>query len=122
MMQSFIIIEPDPVVCMDIEGMLIDAFPVSHVSSGASLADIGAAINNCGPGTALFVRGSLVAEDDRLRAALHTAVVRKSRVVIIGQADDLDFPAIFVDLPFTTDMVIAAIAQDPSRGKATPAD
>ena len=46
MARNFIIIEPDPVVCMDIEGMLIATYPDCQIAAGSSLAEIGAAIYN----------------------------------------------------------------------------
>lgn len=115
-MTKFIIIEPDPVVCMDVEGMLIAEYAGCHVTTGASLSQIGAAINNCGPDTTLFMRGSLVSQSDDLKRVVQTAATRGSQVVIIGEAAKFDFPVTFIELPFTTDMVIAAVAQDAKSG------
>lgn len=115
MAKNFIIIEPDPVVCMDVEGMLIDKYPHCHVTAGATLADIGAAIYNCGPDSALFVKATLVLADSDLRRVLETAATRGCAIVVIGHADDLDFPASFVELPFTTDMMLAAVERQNSE-------
>ncbi len=109
MSKNFIIIESDPIVCMDLEGMLISRYADSHIASGASLQDIGAAIYNCGPDTTLFVRAGLLKESSDLTRVIQMAATRGSHIVIMGQCVDLPFPATCVDLPFTTDMVISVI-------------
>jgi len=107
--KNFIIIEPDPIVCMDVEGMLATAYPESRVIAGASLSDIGSAIYTCSPNTMLFVKGALVSDSDDLRRVLQTAAARGCRIVTIGEAEGLDVPVTHIELPFTTDMVIAAV-------------
>ena len=118
MSKNFIILETDPIVCMDLEGMLIGRYAESQVTQGSTLAEIGPAIYNCGPDTVLFVRGTLVEESDDIRRVLQTAATRGSHVVVIGQEKEMGFPATFVDLPFTTEMVFAAVnpgaSPDPS--------
>lgn len=120
--KNFIIIEPDPVVCMDVEGMLIAEYPACHVACGSSLAEIGAALNNCGPDTTLFIRGSLISESADLEKVVQTAATRGSHIVIIGEAEDFDFPVTLVELPFTTDMVIAAVAQNAKKADVRAAE
>ncbi len=106
--ENFIIIEPDPIVAMDVEGLLITQFPRAHVVTGASLADIGSAIHNCGPDTTFVVKGALLASDDDLMRVVRIAAVRKARIVVIGEPFELAFPANFISLPFTSDMMLAA--------------
>lgn len=113
--KTFIIIEPDPVVCMDVEGMLIAEYPKSQLSVGASLADVAPMTYSCGANCTLFVRGSLISESDDLGRAVRIAATRGCRIVIIGLEEDFDFPATFIDLPFTTDMVMAAVGQAASE-------
>lgn len=115
MSKDFIILEPDPIVCMDLEGMLIGRFPNSYLAQGASLSDIGAAIYNCGPDSVLFIRSTLMDESDDIRRVVQTIASRGSHVVIIGQQKQVAFPATFVDLPFTTEMVFSAVDAGASR-------
>ena len=97
---------------MDVEGLLISQYPRAHVTTGASLADIGPAIHNCGPASTLVVKAALLTDDDDLRRVVRTAAIRKVRIVVIGGPFDFDFPATFIELPFTSEMVLAAMTQD----------
>ncbi len=112
MTKSFIIIEPDPIVAMDVEGLLSSQFPRADITTGASLADIGPAIHNCGPASMLVVKGALLADDGDLRRVVQTAAVRRARIFVIGEPSDLDFPVTFIELPFTSDTMLAAMTQD----------
>ncbi|MEL7211344.1 MAG: hypothetical protein AAGK92_01705 [Pseudomonadota bacterium] len=121
MSKSFVILEPDPIVCMDLEGMLIGRFPGSPLMQGAALSDLGTAIYNCGPDTTFFVRSNLMDEDKDVSGVIETVATRGSHIVIIGPDRQTAFPATFIDLPFTTDMIVAAV--DPSAcpdGDETP--
>lgn len=112
MAENFIIIEPDPTVAMDVEGLLISQFPRAHITTGASLADIGPAIHNCGPASTMVVKGTLLADDGDLRRVARIAAVRKARIVVIGGPFDLDFPVTFIELPFTSDTMLAAMTRN----------
>jgi hypothetical protein len=54
----------------------------------------------------------MVSESDDLRRVLQAVATRGCHIVIIGDAKDVDFPVTVIELPFTTDMVIAAVVQD----------
>lgn len=110
--ESFIIIEPDPIVVMDIEGLLTAQFPRARIVAGASLADIGPAVDGCGPETTFVVKGSIVADDDDLRRVVAGAAVRKARIVVIGGPFEFDFAATFIEMPFSSDMMLAVMTQD----------
>ena len=118
MARNFIIVEPDPIVCMDVEGMLVAQYPGAQVVAGASFKGIGAAIDNSGPDSTLFVKGALVTASDDLRRVLQAAATRGSRIVIIGESKAVNFPAIFLELPFTTDIVIAVVDRDVPTGES----
>ena len=109
MAQSFIIVEPDPIVCMDMQGILLTRYPQSDIIVGASLSDLGPAIHICGAETTLFIKSTLFADDDELQHATRTAAARGGQVVMIGHTGGVDFAAVFVELPFTTEMVLAAL-------------
>lgn len=119
--KNFIIIEPDPIVTMDVEGLLISQFPHAHITTGASLADIGSAIHNCGPASTMVVKGTLLADDGDLRRVARIAAIRKARIVVIGGPFDFDFPATFIELPFTSDMMLAAMTQGTPEPDLDPA-
>jgi hypothetical protein len=110
--ENFIIIEPDPIVAMDVEGLLTAQFPRACITAGASLVDIGPAIHSCGPETTLVVKGSIVAYDDDLRRVVREAAVRMARIVVIGGPFEFDFAVTFIELPFTSDMMLAVMTQD----------
>lgn len=114
--KNFIIIEPDPIVAMDVEGLLISQFPRALITTGASLADIGPVIHNCSPASTMVVKGTLLADDDDLRRVVQIAAVREARIVVIGGPFDFGFPSTFIELPFTSDMVLAAM----TRGTPEP--
>ena len=121
MSKNFVIIEPDAIVAMDVEGLLISQFPRARISTGVSLADIGPAIHNCGPDCTVVVKGTLLAEDGDLWRVARRAAVRNARIVVIGEPFECDFPATFVRLPFTSDMVLAAMAQGTPEPDRDPA-
>ena len=116
MARNFIIIEPDPVVCMDIEGMLIATYPDCQIAAGSSLAEIGAAIYNCGPDSALIVRGTLISDSDDLKRVVQTAAARGAKIVVLGDFNDVGCPASYVELPFTSETVCAAVDFDATTG------
>ena len=109
MPNNFIILEPDTIVCMDLEGMLAARYPGGCVVQGSSLSELGPAIHNCGPDTVLVIRGTLLFSSDDVRRVVRTVATRGSHIVIIGQEETVEFPATFVDLPFTTEMMFAAV-------------
>ena len=119
--RSFIIIEPDPIVCLDMEGMLTTRYPQSDVIAGASLSDIGHAIHTCGPDSTLFIKSALFSEDEALLRVTRSAVTRGGQVVIIGHSVEVDFAATFVELPFTTGMIMAALDRDTPDSTVGPA-
>lgn len=108
MSKVFIVIEPDPVVCMDVEGLLGSRYPDALVWASASL-QANARQGTGGPDTTFFVKGSLVKGDTKLADTLRNAVALGSKVVTIGIADGLNTSVTTLDMPFTTDMVIAAV-------------
>lgn len=112
MSKNFIIIEPDPIVCMDLEDMLVRQYPDGQVTAGFSLRDIGPAINAYGPDTAFFIKSAVLDGDPDLARVIRAAATRGSLIVVMGKDKDFDFPAAYVELPFTSDMVLAAISPD----------
>ncbi|MEY1556369.1 hypothetical protein AB3Y40_12120 [Yoonia sp. R2331] len=112
MPNQFILIEPDPVVALDLNGLLSSRYPDAVKVSGGTFADVAKAFQMCGPRTTVFARATLVASDNDLHDAVMAAATRGSHIVLIGAEQKTSFPAVFVDLPFTNDMLVAAI--DPS--------
>ncbi len=118
--RNFIVVEPDPIVRMDIEGMLLAEYPASQLATGDSLSEVGAALNSCGVETTLIVRGSLISENEDLLRVLRAAATRGSHLVVIGDMEDFDLPATFLELPFTTEMVVAAVAPGANQDGIRP--
>ena len=107
--RSFIVVEPDQIVRLDLEGMLRAQFPEAGLTYGRSLADVGNAINASTPSTTIFVRWDSARDSKIALDALHTAAVRGCQIIMIGANRDVPFPATFIDPPFTTEMVIEAL-------------
>ena len=106
---KFVILEPDPIVMMDLQGLLQERFAGAHLVAGATWTDVAAAIRSSDEASAIIVRGSLIAADPDLQAELHARAVRRTRIMVIGPATDFGFPAVFVDLPFSTEILIEAL-------------
>ena len=110
MASHFFIIEDDPIVRIDLEGMIAVQYPSARVDSVASWTELGPALLNSGPESAVFVRGTLISRDERLEKMIRVATTRQTRIVIIGARDQTNIPAFFVEPPFTSDMMLAALA------------
>ena len=109
MTRHFILIEPDPIVALDLQGLLSSRYPDATKAIGAGFADVAKAFNTCGPMTTIFARATLVTSDPDLHRAVVDATTRSSQVILIGAEQEVAFPAVFVDLPFTNDMLVTAI-------------
>ena len=119
MFRNFIILDPDPIVRMDISGLLSAHFPGASVIEHSAFDEMGQAIHNVGPQTIFFIKESLISAGSALETALKSAVVRGSRIVVIGARRAMGFPADFLELPFDSDMVIAALT-GADRGPGKP--
>lgn len=110
MTRNFIIIEPDAIVAMDLESLLAEHYPAASIVIGASLADVGSTIYKCGPDCTLLVRGLRISKDNDLRRIVQEAANRGTRVITIGEQADVGVDAKVIEVPFTTEMVLEAVA------------
>ena len=115
MTKLFILIEPDPIVALDLDGLLSSRYPDAAKAAGSEFSDVAEAFQMCGPLTTIFARATLVTSDPDLHDAVVNAATRGSHVVLIGAEQETAFPAVFVDLPFTNDMLVTAIEPTTER-------
>jgi DNA-binding NarL/FixJ family response regulator len=112
MSKTFIVIEPDPVVGLDLVEMLRSAHPKCDVVVLGTLLDALGRLQATGAGAFVLINSAAAA--DRSLAMLRDVVVRGGRVVFIGRQPDIDFPATVVETPFTSAMIMNALL--PSEG------
>ena len=113
MQRNFIVIEPDQVIAMDLEGILQSRYASARVALAISLQEVGNVIGVTGIGTTIFVSETLTSDSTEVRQVLATAATRGSHIVVIGQPHSIEFPATFIDMPFTSDMVIEVVEKHP---------
>ena len=109
MSKDFIIIEPDPIVRIDLEGTLMHDFPLSSINIGETLGDVQDALGAAARDAVLFVKGGMLLTDVDLLEAVKTLAARGCHIVSIGKVEMLDFVSTCVELPFTTEMVLEAV-------------
>lgn len=112
--RSFIIVEPDPIVSLDLTGILNFGFPASTVVRAQDVAEAEHLITGAMPSVCVLVNADVAsgAMLDLLRAC----VMRGGEVLFIGEARDVGFAACFVRMPFTSGMIITTLtgrAPDP---------
>ena len=113
MQRNFIVIEPDQVIAMDLEGILQSRYATARVALAISLQEVGNVIGVSGIGTTIFVSETLTSYSTDVRRVLATAATRGSHIVVIGQPHSVEFPVTFIDMPFTSEMVIEVVEKHP---------
>lgn len=109
MARNFIIIDPDPIVSLDLEGLLLSNFPQADIVSVCSPEEITKYKRVTTEETTLFVRSHMMAENDDVARLVKAAAAAGSSVVLIGSHAGADIPAQIVDLPFTNESVLQKI-------------
>lgn len=107
MCKTFVVIEPDPVVGLDLVEMLRSVYPKSDVVVLGSLLDASGRLQATGADACVLINSAAAA--DRSLATLRGVVVRGGRVVFIGRKPNIDFPATVVETPFTSAMIMNAL-------------
>lgn len=118
MIRDFIIIEPDPIVVMDVEGTLKSRFDTCLIQSGSSLQDVLAAIQECGPRTTILVRSTLISANNDFARALRVCAARGSHIIVFGETNDGAFPFTVLEVPFTTQTLNAVLDDSVSGNKS----
>lgn len=103
----FIIVETDPIVSMDLTGILSSAYQDSkiHVVPDLTVAR-GLAVR--GAGTCVIASGNQASNDPS--EFLNKLASTGASVVCLGKPDDFGFPCVSVDVPFKAEMIIDAVA------------
>lgn len=106
--RSFYIVEPDPIISMDLHGVVQSSFPQSAVKvvsdADAVVTELQAALQQA----ATFVINSSVVTEEALEA-LRAAVTHGAQVLFIGGSVAADFHAACVEMPFTSQMILDAL-------------
>lgn len=107
MPRVFIIVENDPIVSMDLTGILDAAFQDGQIHVVAEVADARSRALR-GPDSCVIVNASQASSDSS--GFLQELASSGSGVVCLGKPDDLGFPCVSVDVPFKAEMIIDAVA------------
>ncbi|WP_187428537.1 hypothetical protein ROLI_044690 [Roseobacter fucihabitans] len=110
MNQSFVVVEPNPVVLMDLVGTLQHSFPAGSVASLASGSEIGHLLDQVALTTCFFVNGALISE--LAPDVVRTIIDAGGRIVSIGRSASDVVPATVLEIPFTTTMILEALSID----------
>lgn len=97
MNRSFVIIEPDPIISMDLVGALKTAFPKSDVSVSQMFADAVMHLAAAPASISILLSHSLVSE--KTLGILSDYVARGAKVVFVGDVGSVDFQSTVVDMP-----------------------
>lgn len=112
MPHRIIIVEPDPIICIDLEGTLKDTFPDHEVVVASEPATATALLQGAEADTTVFVKASWLIKHDGLDEIVRQAAAVGSRIVTLGQVDGLPPSFRGVEVPFTTEMVVQAMSSD----------
>ncbi|MCX7559261.1 hypothetical protein OS190_06735 [Sulfitobacter sp. F26204] len=103
----FIVIQPDPVVGMDLVEMLELAFPQSTVVLFEHLEKASVCIEASQASACILIDSSLVS--DVTSADFERYAAAGARMVVIGVGNGVSFAADVVNKPFTTEMILNAL-------------
>lgn len=106
--RTFIIVEPDPVVGLDLAGALSSAFPTNRTDLFTMAGEAKAQLAQASASACILLSSRLVSED--VMSALRACAVRGAQIVFVGAVDNVDFPANVVEMPFTTQMIMDVLA------------
>ncbi|MDO6590347.1 hypothetical protein DS901_11415 [Loktanella sp. D2R18] len=109
MFNAFIIIETDPIVIMDLTGLLSADYPSSRIDAPANNQDIASTIAQSGPNTVIIIKDALLRD---YLDPIKSAATRGNRIAILGNTTDIDLPAITIEMPFTQETIIGALCSD----------
>lgn len=119
MKRRFFVIEDDPVVAMDLAGILGQQYPRCDVFVGGSMAEASRQTVSDATGLHVIVNARLI--DDRATQLLAELVATGGQIVMIGEPFDIGLPAIFVAMPFTTEGIVEAVETSQSKPSQTSA-
>lgn len=105
--RSFIIIEPDPVVGLDLSGILGTAFAGAALSMFRTIGEAEKHIASAASSVCILLNAK--AATSGMLPLLRECVAKGGEVMFIGDAADVGFPAYFVQVPFTSEMILTTL-------------
>lgn len=105
--RNFIVVEPDPLVGLDLTGILQSEFPDAELRLFHSQEEACAYIYAVPRPVCVLVNTSVASE--AMLILLRDHVVPHGDVLFIGSERDVGFPASFVQTPFTSRMILSSI-------------
>lgn len=112
MPHRIIIVEPDPIVCIDLEGTLKDTFPTHEIVAASDPDTATALVQSAEADTTVFVKGSWLIKHVGLAETVRDAAAVGAQIVTLGQVDGLPPSFRGVEVPFTTEMLMQAMSSD----------
>ena len=105
---SFVVVEPDPVVRMDLVGTLEHRFPAAIVAAFSSVDEMGQIMDHLAVSACVFVSGALVPDlaPDLARLVVETG----GRVVSIGAPRSDAVLTTVLEMPFTMTTILDALS------------
>ena len=107
--RTFFVVEPDPVVSLDLVGTLQSAFPLAHVTSAAMIEEALRGLGSELPDrTSILMSASLATESTI--GALRELIAKGAEIIMVGEGQSFGLPVSIVETPFTTDMILSVLA------------
>jgi hypothetical protein len=105
--RCFVIVEPDPIVSLDLSGILGTAFKDAALMICRDFAEAEQYITDAVSSVCVLLNSNMAASG--ILPLLRDLVARGGEVMFIGDAHDVDFPAYFVQKPFTSEMILTSL-------------
>ena len=105
---SFVVVEPDPIVRMDLAGALEDNFPNSRVEICASTDELQSSFMSMDSPVNLFVNATILSDlpPDMIKSVGDGG----GRVVRVGSSTLPSDQTAVLDVPFSTAMILEAVS------------
>ena len=104
---SFVVIEPDPVISLDLDGILKSEFPESKLTLFRGAEEAEKYLLSVASPLCIVVNSS--AASAGLLSVLRDCTARMSKVVFIGPMGAVDFPSFTIQMPFTSEMILSTL-------------
>lgn len=105
--QTFVIFETDPVAALDLDGIVAAAFAHAECSVFKDPRQAATFLSTNPAPTGVLVKSGGASQT--LLPILKDCAAQGSRIVFLGQAVAVDFPATFIDTPFTSRMIVSSL-------------
>lgn len=112
---SFVVIEPDPVISLDLGGILKSEFPDAKLTLFRGAEEAEKYLVSIASPLCIVVNSS--AASAGLLSVLRDCTARMSKVVFIGPMGAVDFPSLTIQMPFTSEMILSTLGSIGTRGR-----